>query len=1365
MWFSCCCITAIIFTFCFSGSAVLGQIPLCHYDIVIDGNITDPARCRCNMERNGECTCKTLQDALLHTPLEFINCQGFGRYVFTYFLPEEPQEVHNTTYPRFYGVQFVSKRNISHISCTGDNVGWNFDGIAVSIQNITFIGCSALHPSTTRNVSDGNTTYDFKVALYFNHNPTIQITGVTVYTSLGVTGVVMYNPSTAIVESSLFIGSGSADRAGSQGGCGIVLELSACSPGSVSENCEPSMIPTDSGTYRFRECTFANNSALSSSHGSSTMDHVMGWEYNSFGKGGGLSIIIRNKTSAKAFAIDNCTFVGNFAQFHGGGLFVSFLDSTQGNSVTVQNSVFWENVCAFSSSIASSGGAIHLEYLMDHYDQSLEGSDILSLAGNIFCENTAFAGGALFLTALMKWDSCRSCGIHNTNFTNNAANFGSAIYINKLVSGQPEFRLVSSSPLVLKDCNFIGNHIYQDPEESAITKSGLGTVYSNQKDVSFESSVLFESNEGSALVMVNAVANFSFSSNTTFSHNTHAKRGGAICLLGSSYLLTGQNTHMVFESNSAGYRGGAIYNQQIEPVIGSDCFVKYDSSVPLSPNSLPASWCFKGNVVEKIPNAIHSTSVLPCISSDNEGAPLCWKGWVYDSIECDDYPSASERHITTDTNSALSFQHSDIDTLAAPGWPIPIGLSLHDDLNNTVVSKDMYLATLNDMPLSVTTLNNVSIEGTPDEQVSLRLESLGDRSVHISLRVNFTECPPGFVQKGVKCTCPERRAPVLKCNDARKTAVLMGTNWIGKVEKGHDYFIAPCPLHLCKVNNFVILPYSSSKLSEKICKANRGGVMCGKCDKGFCLSVNSWSFKCIGYNNSTRIAAQVSKHVSAVYLPYTAFLLIITAFHLKLTKGSLNGLILFAQMITTTFDITQHDALRLKKSARHFPKTYRFLYGAFNLNFMEKFIPDFCISSDFNIVEMLLLNYLLLIVPILAVCIAAGIVKVSRCCTTKRNSETTHRESMDKKWVNVYFVGFSKTLRENVVLLLSTVVLLSYTKLSTTTSQILHVLNLQFVNGSTFKETTRVFIAGQMSTDSDYTTYQILAVLCGIYLSTLVLVFLDYPLRLVEFLVKKIRILRAVYPSTFIGDFVSTFQSYYKPKFKCFSGIYFIFRFVASLVYFSGYSSIDRYVILEVSCVIMVLLVVVCKPYKESSHNLIDIFIFASLAVINALNFHQNSYFQLTTMKSASNFIFGIQYVLSMIPIVCFLFCCCMKLAIRSRTIRQQLQNLLLKVPNDRVKLLNTVIASDAPPHYSELSGNFQEAAEQPSTGQGQGPNVKAGAVPDPESHVPVTIVHVHDKDMGEAVTYQTSVSEGHFLKSEWSFEREDYGTLARPRK
>lgn len=1345
----------------------------------IDSNFTGTG-CTCQYYSSSlsfECTCKTLEDALVQVSPQCTQTSA------NYDLMDDLNQANNASVLWPDIITIVGRNINTLIVCTGSDVGWNFFNlVSVVIQNITFVNCSSSRPSTTRDPKSNNSmyTYNFKVALYFDLCGSITMTNVTVLidTTADVTGVVMYNPSTVNVEDCLFIGSQdpSANNSSRRGG-GFVLELTSCAPGTVAPECVAvTMKPTSVFSYTFTGCVFANNSALSSTDSARPpMDPAFGMEYNSFGRGGGLSVIVKKDFENLVFKIIKCKFDGNFAQYHGGGLFVSFLDHTHGNSIAIQNSDFLGNSCPFSLS-PSSGGGIHIENLI--YDkQPVVGSNwIDSWSGNAFHNNSAYTGGGLFIRSvtsafMMSSENCpTSCSMYDTIFSSNLAVFGSAVYVQHfqtlyLQNGH-------HSALGFDRCVFSDNDIHRDSGDNSFSQSGLGTVFSDQNDLWFQSSVRFENNTGSALAMMSAVANFS-GCNATFFNNTMATRGGAIVLRGASYILVSQGTNMNFSSNSAVYQGGAIYNQFLEPagsVQEANCFVKHVNA-SLRPDMWEeVTFRFNGNFIlngHGGPNAIHSTSTQPCLSNEH-AVPLCWKGWEYDDLQ------NVQKYITTDANEELSSVDSAI-IPAFPGWPVSIPVSIHDDLNNTVASSnELYFAIANNRNASVSTLDNFKIFARHnDAAVPVHFHSLGDRSISFNLAINLSTCPPGFVRKEADksagivgaemCKC-QSNSFIFQCDSARRIAVLMGNHWMGMIDGG-DYIIAPCPPHLCKISNFRIIPNDSSALNDGICKRGRRGVLCGECKQGFCLSVNSWCFDCIR-KTGEKLATSISKYLSTVYVPYAALLLVVMVFHFKLTAGSLNGLVLFAQLITTTFDLTQHNSVPLKKSSNFFPKTYRFLYGAFNLDFIEKHISNFCFSSSLNTLSVLLLNYLLFIVPILIVIVVTVGIKISGHFTKKQLKKMVesgvHKER--KTSYSVYLVGLSKPLRESIILYFSTVVLLSYTKLCITSAQILYVTKLVSMNGTIY-DVKRVFIAGQVSEDGGYSSYQLPAVICAVYLSTLALLLLDYPLRFVEFLAGKVRLLRAVYPAVAISDFVCEFQICYKPKYKLFAGFYFIFRFAASLIFISGSSLMNRYVILELSCVVAILLLVMCKPYQNNTNNVIDIFIFANLAVINALNFYQESYFLSKASKHAraSDLVFSIQYVLSMIPITCFVFCACVKLAIRHEPVRRQLQRVLLKVPKSHVLRLNNGLILGSWPKKSE--DNAKEETANPSLigkvrneERQKEKRVLHCCSPD----IPVTIIDVFDKGMGEAATSQSSLSEGYFLRTEWSSEREDYGTIAK---
>lgn len=1227
----------------------------------------------------------------------------------------------------------------STINCTGDS-GWSFKQVGqIIMKNVTFENCASLHQSTTRNQT-ANSTLEFEVALYFNNCDAVYLDSInTVFTAqTRATGVVLYNPGTTEIKSSNFHNSQS----------GLVLELTDCLPGDVF--CYPRYTTRSSLVYSFENCTFDRNINTNSSVKPLDNNPTIptGSEYNAFHKGGGLSIIIKGQASYNTFRITDCTFSRNQAQ-HGGGLFVSSLDSTQENRLYIQRSTFWGNSCPFSES-KTSGGGIHFEDFASNYYLSLWES-------NLFWENKAFIGGGVYITvnpSFMSRDGISldyNEGIRNSNFTSNAAIFGSALYVH-----QPVPLLKYSGYLIINNCSFQNNYMEYSSERGMISQTGIATVYSKAIDIKFEGIVNFNTNEGSALVMVSAIANFSTDCEAAFVNNT-GTRGGAIALIGDSYMLMGQGTVMKFQDNRATLKGGAIYNHYQEPYSGVDyanCFIRSVDAL-LSPNLWQTRFVFDGNEVSNglKANSIHSTSILPCMIQG--GAPLCWNNWTYDGdITCN-----ITGHVTTDYNAALS-QIGDIS--AHPGWNFKIPLILRDDLHQNITDNvDAYITAAHDGSLlSVSSEDSLSVNAQIGEMLEVAFESLHGHSMHFELDIDIQVCPPGFIynlESG--CVCPQYQRDGLYCDNDRKFTVLQDSLWIGLINDSSDssnYYIAPCPKHFCSRGNynFHVLPNKTSSLSDELCQGNRTGVLCGECKTGHCLAVNSWTMECVVNANDKAMTSSILQYIAAVYVPYLTLLILISAFHIKLTSGSLNAFVLFAQMIATSFDLTEHGKIHLKPLTKHLPNTYRFLYGPFNLDFIEKYVKGFCFSTDYNALSVLLLNYLLFLTPTFSVILIAVCVNIyMRVKSRKVNSDQANEQC---RWLN-YLRVLSKPCGETVILLLSTLALLSYTKLSHTSAQILYPKKLRSITNGNKLE--RVFMAGQFSThDTEYDFYKIPAIFGEIYLLLFIFLLLDYPLRLLEFLVRKVKYFKHfifIYALNAIKRFTRSFQDCFRPPFRFFASFFFIFRYTISLVHLMSHSSIQKYVVQEITCIIMLLLIVICKPYKDNFHNVVHMCIFINLAVINALNFYQHDYYLLSGKSMASDRVFMIQYTLVISPVVVLLMCVCWKFT------KQYTKKFMKRfLPRHKMVKLNALIQSATHADAEEVvsRGNRTEypsevigIEEEACTGLLKCRKEEKARNSMLSKKIPVTVVDVFDKGMGEASTCQTSTSEGYYLKKEWN--------------
>lgn len=1260
-----------------------------------------------------------------------------------------------------YAVLYIEGQN-STITCTDAASGWKFADIStdVFIENVTFENCHSMHPSNTRRNGTTNAAQNFEVALYFVNCQSVHLIGAKVtFTILPLAVCVfLHNPGHANITSSSF----------ANGINGIILELTDC-----RVPCIPQL---PNHHYTFEKCNFTNNNSSSKSHVGSTAI-PRGQDFDEYNKGGGILIVVKGDTFSNEIRIINCLFSQNQAQY-GGGVFVSFLDQTHNNYFLVSGSNFLGNECPFSNETKTFGGGIYIESLATRLQQNF------LLEMNSFDKNNAFAGGAVYITLLNSTQS--SLFVTDTNFNNNSARFASAIYIDQAKQFQGNVEA-----LVLSRDVFQNNFIDYPRDKGIIATTGLGTVFSKDINIQFRECVRFDSNKGTALVMVDAVANFAnYSSSTMFVGNI-GTRGGAIALLGDSYMLVNSiGMNMTFQNNSATFEGGAIYKHYPDSYgrYGSKCFVEYwqhnnEDGLALR----PSTFNFRNNRVLKFngprSNSIHVTSIEPCmISGAHNGNPLCWDNWNYDGdTQCNNNIS---NHVTTDFNAAHSLI-MDASSSVSPGWSLKVPFVLQDDLGSDIINYNTssFVLSLDGETASLSSEDDMRIYAGTNETIQVEFESLQGRSMHFELEINTTACPPGFVynNKSKNCTCPpdesDRDFHGLICYEEYRVATLLNDVWIGFVDDNYSYYLGTCPVHFCMLpkSKLRMLPSSANNLSHSLCQGSRSGVLCGECQQDSCLAVNSWAMECVEHETKAdSTGSNIILYIATVYLPFFIMLSLLAVCHIKLMAGPMHAFVLFSQMIVTSFDLTEHDRIPLDKNPmQHFPNVYRFVYGPFNLDFLEKHIKKkVCFSSEFNALSVLVLDYLLLLVPAFIVVIAAICIGILK--RVKREQILIHQENVKKRLQKFKFIRIiQKKLSETVVLSLSTLALLSYTKLSIASAMILYTSKLHSIDSK--ESSRRVFIAGQFSSDDPrYTFYKVAASFGEVYLLFLILLLLDFPLKLTKLLICKINALRRF---KFIGvtvraieSFAYAFQESFRPNFRFFAGFYFIFRYTISLVHLKNNSSILKYLVQELTCIAMILLLVICKPHKEPIHNVADISIFTNLAVINAINFYQKDVFLLSDKSKTSSRVFFFQCVLALAPVVVLLMCVCWNHT------KSHVKHFLKKyVFRNRIIVLNDLIQSAT---HADIEEGADEDAAVAGEGRPQisnnnaskGRSAKFNEHGPPQSQarkcdgacnfgtlcsgadgVPVTIVDVCDKGMGEALTSQSRLSEGYYLKREWS--------------
>ena len=1326
-------------------------------------------------------SCATLMKALQLWPVT--TTQQCSSTHMTYQIPPGDHEI-NGSFIQFklpINSVFLSG-NDSSIKCTESDTGFFFEGVSVELIDITFSNCSSLlRPlSTLRQVSPNTNLHSslyppLYVALYVNA-PGYDITmnNVSVHSRAGVASVVIYNTDTVNIKDCLFITheSYANDTTTIEGYGGLIIELDSFSHESTAP--QPH--------YEITRSTFINNTAITYSSKSiaHTNDGIIpsGANYTSFGKGGGLTILLKGSSNLNNIEISDCEFSNNEA-VTGGGLFVSFLDNSYQNTITVRNSKFSENKCPLEWEKSSGGGGISIEHFSK--SSSIPGNTVNLLQTSLI-ENSAHLGGGVAITLLDSQVQVSNTlvSLSGTTFLKNSAVFGSALHTHQLVSSQ-----TSSEPSIriTNNCVFDSNSIEYRTECS---HTGIGALHSKLNSILFDGTIMFCNNKGSALTMIAAYANFTSTCSASFVNNT-GTRGGAIALLGAAFIQISKGTEMTFENNAALYKGGAIFNQYTDndgSMRHANCFIKHTDS-SLNAMDWGVTFTFRGNKVlnGNCNNAIHSTSILPCESETNMERAFCWKGWIYD----DEQEGTCLDHITTDFK-AVQCSNS---LTAIPGLPFNIPLSLKDELNNSISEEGIqsYVVMAENTPTDHVTISpnkHILITGNIDENINVSFESLGDQSLHIKMKVGLKTCPPGFIfNANQTCTCPENDdhyEGYIKCDS--NVASIIGSTWIGQIENDTEdcletscYFIGTCPMHYCNplTHEFQMLPKTSS-LNDVICKKYRQGVLCGECIKGYGTALNTWTYECVECNE-TYLGSNVMRYLASVYIPCAALLLFVLIFNIKLTLGSMNAFILFSQMIVTNFDLTSHGSIPLAEPAETVANAYRFIYAIFNFDFIEKLSSPICLSQKLNMLSVLLFNYLLVSVCIIFVIITVLCNELSKKCLSKHERDRRLIGPLNQCSI---FKRFPKSTAETFILLLSTIILLSYSKLGITSSQI---LNIDHLISSTGNETVsaRVHFAGQLtSTSAEFIRYAAVAIIGEVFIVFFMLVMFDYPLRFVEYLIHKVKVLSKIYPEKNIHAFTDTFQNCFKESFRWFSGLYFLFRYSIGKLFVSNNTALTKYVGQELACIFMIILLVLFWPYKQKILNYVDMMIFSNLAIINALNCYQYTIVRLTPLKYAFPSVFGIQFCLVIVPVICLLLYLIFWSTKKHHTAikkhcHQTIAGLLGKwSPQlcERYTSAITSVSGDKEDSFSEVRTTKQstkrmhayhhrDAASErasllqkrASLYQDDGRMVRS----ERGSDVPVTVVNVLDKDMGEASTYQTS---GHFLRTEWNAGAASYGSV-----
>ena len=1132
----------------------------------------------------------------------------------------------------------------------------------VELYGLTLLGCSALQESTSRNFSSSEFSFmKFPVALYFLSCKNINLTSITISDSSGTGLAVIATGGQNYFQDCTLTNNGSPDNSTYPSGGGMYIEFPFCSPHNPA-NCERQNYTEDvfitGAKYEITNTNFEGNTAH--------MWHPISYLYLlpqptnhlSFGNGGGLSVFF-SRTTGSVVTVTDCLFQSNTAEW-GAGAAIEFQSMSWNNTFVMESCVLVNNTIATNlpQGIHRGGGGLKLRYTANPQDRPLMANNNMTFINCTFVNNIGIWGGGVLLRAVRepRLNATNTLKFINCSWIENLGRVGSAM---ELAVWAPTLSGACLTPR-FTNCIFRGN---DDIFFNIISPLGhaisVGSVYTHSIPLLFETSVVFEKNNRSALAAVNTVVEFSENSCADFLNNT-GKNGGAIALYGSAFLLVSNNTSMTFIGNTANKFGGAIYHSaegEHEIYLFGYCFIQYtDFTTP--PWNWTSTFYFSRNNAKfkEGGDSIYAISLIPClwdytlpnsqhIIPDSRAEVFCWSegGWIYENQNCTEQVSSAPGEFNSTTYHMKIVlgkrQRMPIVTFEDKG---------KDQTSNAIFNLWSHSEGVAQIPAQYTYVsdNTIALTGTPNSNATLAVETIAPRTVYTEIRVEILPCPPGFIAEFTNnsqssCVCDKRYGSILQCNQGSFTAKLRRGLWMGKDKFHQEPVVGMYPYTRNSLKEvYFELASNITALDHQLCSnADRTGPFCAQCKHGYAPSINSLTPHCVPCPNKKAYFYWML-YILVEVVPVTIFLFAIMLFHISVTRGAFNSFVLFAQLITTTFDITGDGTIPLHtitSSASGLQKAYHVVYNFWNLNFFISISSDFCLSPKLDTITVLSFHYLLAFYSL-------ALIFVFYCLVRLYEHGIQPFYFLGKPIHHLLrFFRRRWNLSRSTVDAFSTFLVLSSTKFTIASVYLLTPVTYVSSNGTEMG--SLLYFQGDVTyLSKKHAPFFVLAVfvmVTFVLLPTLLL--LVYPLRLVEWLAARLgycgRLLR---PGHRMNLFLDSFQGCFKDgtngtrDYRYFAGVYFLLRTILFTTYAYTGIWLQQYAVQQLVCTVAILLITIIRPYKKEFYNNLDATILGILALVNALSMY-NIYYT-SQGFSLSSWAFALQYTLIYCPLI-YLIC------------------------------------------------------------------------------------------------------------------------------
>ena len=566
---------------------------------------------------------------------------------------------------------------------------------------------------------------------------------------------------------------------------------------------------------------------------------------------------------------------------------------------------FYIDSVVFYHNIGNVGANFHFSVFSGHY--SLIVNNTIIIYGETLTFNCSFGGGMSFVDFA---DNDSEIVIENSNFSHNVAQqFGGGvamawfhgsgnikfenciIYNNTgyLGSGlvlyvSNAFEIIPTPTFQFTIVSFDSNKEFQRQDKF---QAAIALV--NIRNITFEQ-IEVKNHKTTGLIGSNCL--FTFDKDSKFINNSGIL-GGGIALYDSSKIILKEFTNISFINNHAAESGGGIFVSQVAAVnIPTDCFFKVIS------NNTRATFYFVNNTADISGDILYGGNIF-CLFN---------KGHFDQLFK---YPQQTGLSVVSSDPIQVCFCVSErqycfinsININAMPGINVKISLAtvgLKDGLTKGVIkltsSDGSYSVQTNDNRLNAT-CTNVTFNLRPTRQslnatkIFVILESsvseLTVDSLAKIINVTMEPCPIGFPLINNTCVCrSELNTSSITCDINTQIISRDGETWIGYRNDSDCLIVYPnCPFDYCN-DNTVHFRITSP---DPQCLFHRSGLLCGQCAEGLSLM--------LGSNQCGECTNDYLVLIIPFALAGVALVAFLIALNLTVSVGTINGLIFYTNVV------------------------------------------------------------------------------------------------------------------------------------------------------------------------------------------------------------------------------------------------------------------------------------------------------------------------------------------------------------------------------------------------------------------------------------------------------------------------------------